>query len=1432
MTQHEHIPLARRFSLLPRTKQDAESYEFISRAQKQAAIGWEAFEQSPLCVILAGAGVGKTHEMRTRAKHLRGGGCISFFIRIEDIDQDFASAFEIGDETDFQNWLSSSEEAWFFLDSVDEARLSAPRAFEQAIRRFAARIRDARPRAHVVVSSRPYAWRSHSDAAMLAEHLPFVRPRDRRAEGDSFDGGAMFQNGGGETESALDVYMLEAFTEENIRTFAEKRGAERVEDLVDEIRRKNLLSVASRPFDLDEILRKWRDHGKLGDRLEVLQYGIEARLAEHNPQRRQESLSKEQARKGARLLAAAVVFTGAAGLRIPDGGAAQEGIDAETVLADWDPLQIRILLERSVFDDAIYGMVRFRHREVRELLAAEWLQEHLSKGNARHAVEALLFRETYGQFIIPPRLRPVLSWLILWDDDIRRKAVEISPEIAIEGGDVARLPVGERRELLRKIARRISEEQDVRSAYDYEAVSRIALPDLEDEALRLIEAHRNDDRALVFFGRLVWQGKLTACLTAMASVAMDPKRGLSARIFALQAVLSIGARRQAEELWDHLLNAEEMIDRQLLAVIVQEAPPDMETVARLVGSFAKLHPDERFYISGLTEDLRQFIERFDLATSSGEAALTSFLQGLNEHLGRAPHLEGGRTPLSQEFIWLLGAAACAAERLIVARSASAFDIETMEALQKISAARFWSQDIGLEDQAQSLGARIREWTEFHDALFWTCVGAERTHRLVTTEKALTDDWPVIAFESHCFFDGDDFNRVLGFIDERPLEDDKLVAISLACRLIRSFDLPPAAMTALKAKLKGRKALEQKLQTLTAKKKLSKAEIAQNAHYAKSKLERDRKKRIVDENRQGWISALKADPDLVNRPPSCDAWRFWLMRQIPGGSYTRWANGNWRGLIEVFGESVAEAYRDAAMAHWRDFTPPLVSEGHEKDGVPEVLIFGLSGLEMEAAEIEGFPAHLSDEELRLALRYAIWELNGFPIWCETAYRDRPEIVAEAFLTELHWDLRQDKVEPRILHDLVYYAPWLHERIAEEILGWLETNEARDVETLRYLLSIASRHPDETRLTALAKNKVATSATLAEQAQWFALWVDRDAQSSIPELENWLEAPPPEDASLAAQHFITSLLGSRRGAGFARVRSYRTAEKLKRLYLLMHQHIRAEEDIDRLGKGVYTPELRDGAQDGRNALFNLMTELSGKATWVALRELAETHPIPDLRSWMALQAFRRAEKDGDLDLWSAQQVREFETSQTLTPVTHRQLFELTVDRLLDMKAWLEDGDDSPYRTWARPEDETEMRNLVAGRLKDKAMGRYVCAQENELPNGQRPDIWMQSPQASAPVPIELKLLDQRWSGPSLCERLRNQLAGDYLRDKGTRSGVMLLVWQGRGEQGRWTIDGCRESVETLESALQNYWRSISRQSPEIDDTRVILIDLEKRARKART
>ncbi|EDZ46046.1 conserved hypothetical protein [Rhodobacterales bacterium Y4I] len=1440
MTVGGNVPLNRTFSPLHATKKDAEDHELMAFVGRRKPIDWDIVENSHRSVILAGAGIGKTHEMRNRAEIRVRAGQAAFFIRIEDIVEDFELAFEVGDADNFETWLASSNEAWFYLDSIDEARLADPRAFEKAIRRFARRIKTAQHRAHVVISSRPYAWRSHTDHVMVQKHLPYARPGNEVAETDNDKGIAdetVEQADDASTVAdGLRVFVLNDLTEPDIQVFAAARGAEDVDRLVDDIRRRNLMAVAARPFDLESIIMKWREDGELGSRLDFLRSGVDKRLAEISPDRdRQQPLNREMARAGARSLAAAVVLSGKSGIRIPEEHPPQDGVDAAVVLGDWHPNDVHALLERGIFDDIIYGQVRFRHREVRELLAAEWVAEHLRNGNSRRGVEALIFREKYGHKFIAPRLRPLLPWLILFDEDIRQKAVSLGPEIVVEGGDPSRLPLDERQRLLHEIVVRIATDTGARSASENEAIARIAEPDLSNDVLELIGQYRENDSALFFLGRLVWQGEMADCVSPMAEIAIDTGRGQYARIAAVRAVATAGSRDDLDAVWDQIISGEQAVDRRLAAEILRNSAFDHASVDRLVATIDRLTPYERFEASGLSYALHSFIDGFDIETTAGQLELARLIQAMNGFLARAPHMEGGRERISRDQNWLLSAAAHAVERLVGVRSAHALDEDSVAILHKVSSARFW-HDLDLSEHATKLQEAAPAWPELNDTVFWSAIAAERAYQEATGGARVTDPFRAL-FEANCRFQGADFDRVVSFIADRENEDDKLVALTLAYRLVKDSAQPDDLLTRLRDAVEAKPVLAEHLESMINWRP-SKEQRAMEERHDKARRKRERKVAVEAEYRRRWIADLKADPSRVHRPDSVEPGQitnnqYHLMQATQKSDSSRWKGDDWRSLISTFGEDVAAEYCTAAMEHWRHYSPSLASEGNETTSIPQALIFGLAGLEIEAKQVAEFPKHLSNDELQLALRYMPWELNGFPTWLEKAFRDRPDIVRDAMLQELSWDLgRGEAAQSYILQDIVYHAPWIHAHIADWVIDWLEANTARDTNVLRQAIYIAKSTADHHRLPSLARAKSEGRSPVSEKGKWFALWVDTDAAEAIPQLESWLGSLPVEEASTAAQHFITELLGDRRGEHLGtEFDSYRTPAHIKHLYLLMHQHIRVAEDIERAGSGLYSPVLRDDAQDARNSLFNVLCDIPGKETFLALRELAEGRPNESARAWTLRLACERAEKDGDVDDWSDYQLREFDVDQSLTPVTNAQLFSLAAQRLIDMRAWLEGSDDSPYQTWQRVEGETEMRNLITGRLNDLANGRYTCAQENEMPNAQRPDVWVQRPGIIA-VPIELKLLDNGWTGPGLCERLRNQLAGDYLRAEAGGRGIMALVWQGRVTNRKWQIGDRRVDLDGLEAALQDYWHSISADWPDIDEVKVIVVDLTRRGEKSDT
>ena len=867
VTFDDHVQLDRTFSPVHATDKDAEDYETKVLVEKLGPVDWVDVEKSQCAVILAGAGVGKTHEMMFRAKVKREAGATAFFIRIEDIDENFTLSFEVGDEAAFDTWSVSAGEAWIYLDSINEAHLNNPRKFKKAIRCFARRIRDAQHRAHIVISSRPYAWRSHTDHLMVEEHLPQARQVTKSKETEDVDELAELEFGQvretTESKFGLRVFVLNDLTETDIRVFAKARGVADADVLVENIQRRNLFAVAARPFDLESIIEKWKLGGNLGSRLDFLRFGIDKRLSEINPDRdRQQPLNRQQARAGARLLAAAVILTGKPGIRVPDEQPLQDGIDATAVLSDWKPDDVHALLERGIFDDVIYGKVRFRHREVRELLAAEWLAELPRSGNFRKEVENLIFREKYGHAFIIPRLRPVLPWLILLDDGICRRAVSLIPEIITEGGDPSRLPLTERRKILKEIVARIVDDVVSRSANENDSIARIAEPDLSDDVLRLIDEYRDNDSALFFLGRLVLQGAMTVCVKPMAEIAIDSGRGCYERIAAVRAVAMIGTRDEFDAVWDGISTDESPVEYRVAAEIVENASPNHASINRTLAMIERLTPHKRFQTTCLSNVIHRFLDRFEVDQADGQQEIARLIGALDHIFSQEPYRNGKGGGISQKQTLLLNTMARGVERLVSVKSPHALSNNIVAILCKVYSTRNW-HDLDLRGHVNHLEEAVPEWPELNDFIFWSMTSAERERReKIGVSRLIDPSW--MLNHSFCCYKGADFDRVLSFISQREHKDDKLVAFNLAHYLFKDFELPDDAMSQIRESVKSYQNLRIHLEGLENWKS-RKRQRATGNRIAKARRKRDRKSAASTEIRHRWIERLRANPSLVFHP---------------------------------------------------------------------------------------------------------------------------------------------------------------------------------------------------------------------------------------------------------------------------------------------------------------------------------------------------------------------------------------------------------------------------------------------------------------------------------------------------------------------------------------------------------------------------------------
>lgn len=112
------------------------------------ALGWEEFLTRRRVVILAEAGSGKSTETKERARLMAAAGRFAFYATVEDVGRDGlvrTLSSSSGDRSRLTAWRASRDEAWFFIDSVDEAKAKGVR-LEKVVRQLADGIEGAEAR--------------------------------------------------------------------------------------------------------------------------------------------------------------------------------------------------------------------------------------------------------------------------------------------------------------------------------------------------------------------------------------------------------------------------------------------------------------------------------------------------------------------------------------------------------------------------------------------------------------------------------------------------------------------------------------------------------------------------------------------------------------------------------------------------------------------------------------------------------------------------------------------------------------------------------------------------------------------------------------------------------------------------------------------------------------------------------------------------------------------------------------------------------------------------------------------------------------------------------------------------------------------------------------------------------------------------------------
>lgn len=1403
------IQLNRTFSKIVLDADVSDDADLNARHSRAGNLLWPDLLNHHRVILLAEAGSGKTEEIKNVARQLRGAGKPAFFLRIEHVKDFFEGAFEEGTHEEFIRWCTSGTEGWILLDSVDEAKLRSPLDFELAIRKIGLFARKAGDNAHIVITSRLSAWRPKTDLALCQREFPFATSSDEPAE--STDAASPFM-----------LVTLDDIQGKQIDTFLRVKGVEDVDSFKAAIERTEASSLTTRPLDFLELVLFWKSHGKIGSRYELMRSSIERRLQEHDSNRSHaKPIAPNKLRNGARLVALATTLAQTSAIRIPDGNRNTRGMPLDGILGDWTETECEALLSRPIFDKGIYGTTRFHHRSVREYLTAEWLHNQLLNESSRVKIEGLFFKTQYGREVIEPTMRPVLPWLALLDERTRDRAIRVAPEMFFEDGDPRHLPSDSRRVILQQVCKALARPAHDWTVTEHTAVQLFAHTDLAEVIKELLAEYCEHSHIVAFLLEMVAQGKMDALTPEASEYALNTKDA-RVKVAAIRAVKEAGSADDIASLRIEMLARTTKFGRDNLAELIEDMPMDEFWIRWLLDSLAR-SARKRSYSS--SDELAFAIS--DIVDACPTQLLHLLLEGFDELFDKAPAIDRGYCEISKRFSWLAEAAAKAALRLVKTKDANALEPRVLSVLRKLSRLDSYN-DLADRSAITEVREVVPTWPEMDHQLFWHDVIETRR----SAEKAIADTWDLGGFRHFWTYNPQNFERACADITQKTELDDQLMALSLAFHIYQEAGRPGSWPEQLETACKGRPELCSKLDFISKPQSSEMTRFERRQAELKEKQERQAAKEQEEweawkEHLAGNLASLlgSATPGAItNAQHTLDL----HMRSLTTGTGKK-LQGDWASLIPEFGELIAKAFREGTIKFWRTAPQKLPSEGGRALAPSATASFGLTGIAIESSEQPDLFSQLTVAEADVAARFGLLDLYGFPAWLSSLFSYHSGVVATLALQEIESELSAAPSESRhycILEKVRRGGDWMFDHIAPSLISRLEkpVGSVRGLQLALSILNDSSIADDA--ISRLASVMPLPSSEPEIAATWFAAWIGTQPVVAIPALAQHLKAlKSDEDKTRLVMLCLTIIAGNRNGSRCRQ--QYKAPHHAAELYLLASKHIRVEDDINRLGKGVYSPGLRDDAQDARNGLLNIIRDTTGHEAFLALEKIAQEHPVPRLRAWSAFYTEQRATADSKSAPWEPADVVDFQNQLEKAPANHRELWRLAIERLHDLKHDLEDGDSSISEILLLANQETALRKYIGNWCRERAGDRYVIPQEEQFADDKRPDFRLHSTRFDGPVPIELKLAD-KWPGSRLFERLENQLGGDYLRDSRSSCGIFLVVNQ--GSQKHWVTSKGRLAFDDLVIALQDEWKSLASKYPSVADIKVIGIDLTKRGGKA--
>lgn len=1395
--------LTRSFFDLP-TKEttEAEESEFLLHLSGDRAVTWEQLLRSDRVLIVSEAGAGKTYECREQQAKLFAQGQPAFFLELASLANSSPEAqLNPAEQARYEEWKAAqSERAIFFLDSIDELRLTSHK-FEVTLKQLHRALGANLNRACIVLTTRP----GGDDRAVVSRQLPLPEVIRPFVAEEAFADVAMrvelAKDATAEAIPPTRYVALAPLDAAQMRALAVDRGVSDPEALLAAIETEHAEEFTKRPLDFIALCADWNAHRRIRGHRDQLESSISVKLSARARRERKEAvdLTQERVREGVERLALAALMTRKLTLWYDaetGRGRAEEALDPTEVLTDWTPAEIQAVLERALFGFASYGRVRFHNRSVIEYLAACRLHRLKQRGLRIATLERLLFvTSPVGMKLVRPTMRPVAAWLATSLDPIREELLARDPSVLLRFGDPGALSSEVRRRALTRYV----------AAYGHGGwrgihvpalqARRLANPDLAATIQRLWGAGIANAEVRETLLDLIEAGRIRECAEIALEAALDSTRNVRERTAALQALAAIRDTRLSGLL--ERIGAQHADWPPDLAkfAIIHLFPVSM-TVDQLLGALRGL--EYRKYDAG---GVSRFLPDAITDAAFSPTTLELLRNGLTELVATDCVWDAVAHRVRAKRQDLVGALTRVCELQLHDRALEGPLAESIALVLQLS-----REDEYADDESRTLRTLLRNGRiSLRSAVFWAqerlltakMTGPEAEHRVVRTL------WPPsLALEA-----GQDLPWLEAAVGETARPAQRRLALESVIQLVRGTPDELAVLKRLRPLVVDVAELGARLEELIDVKENPRPPQKWEVEHEKRTEESSRKKLKA---RASWIQFWRelSDETGASLAPEYAANTAHNLAEVMSRVRGQEIHAGWnRPFLEsVFAKAQVESLRNLMVGQWRKVTPTLLSERSETERNVYYWSWrvGVIGIYAEA-EDPLWARRLTEPEAQLAMRYALTAIDGLPGWMPSLAQAHPQVVQEMVRPELDAQLRDATDHSSLLHYLNRASGDMQHLFMETIRRWVHEvltggDLKHGVDKYEGATEMLLEHGTLADLNAIQAAGLKAVAAGADQKAllfWLPLLTRLDPAVAVGEIERLAATVTPASSSVVTE-WLAAMFGHRSQRGAVTSELQDSPELLYRLALLAYRHIRVTDDQAR--EGVQKSNRRSEAEFARSSLAQLLLNAKGEEAWAVKLRFAEDPDVAHFKDRVVTLAAEAMAKEWDAPEFALTDVASLEKVHDLAPVTRADMAALLLDRLDELADRLR-RDASQRALWAGITDEYMLRRAIADELERLANGAYSVIQESVTGEEKETDIRLHSAGYPIEAVIELKVGENDYSVAALRKALRDQLVGRYMAIETRRVGCLMVSLATPAKYWLHPDDGRRIYAEEVIELLQH-------------------------------